>query len=269
MRAPKGRFRPSLAWRARWVVHGAILACLTVVGVAHAQSPAATILGRVLDKSTRAPVPGADVILALDGRKVTTDSLGRFTMPVATPGPARLVIRAMGFPVGTFDLTVVLGDRLEPLIQLDSTAAAAAGNDPQALPTVSVTTPMSRGPRYADFERRMKTGRGQYATREDLARGGMSTLLDALRTMRGVQVECGGGGGCFAHMSRAPMRCLPDYWVDDRLDNMFGSRTPILDIEALEVYTGAADVPGEYAGRNAGCGVIVIWTRSGPPRRRP
>jgi hypothetical protein len=237
-------------------------------GTVGAQGQAATVTGRIIDKTTRTPIMGADVILALDGRKVSTDSLGRFTLPVSSAGQARLIIRAAGFPVGTFDLTIELGDRLEPLIQLDSTAAAAAG-DPQALPTVSVTTPMSRGPRYADFERRLKTGRGQYFTRETLARGGMSTLLDALRTARGVQVECGGGAGCFARMTRAPMQCKPDYWVDDRLDNIFGPRTPIQDIEALEVYAGAADVPGEYAGRTAGCGVIVIWTRSGPPRRRP
>ena len=69
-------------------------------------------------------------------------------------------------------------------------------------------------------------------------------------------------------MVRAPMQCLPEYVVDDNVDNSFGPGIPVRDIEALEIYTGPADVPGEYAGRNAGCGVIVIWTRSGPPRRK-
>ena len=83
-----------------------------------------------------------------------------------------------------------------------------------------------------------------------------------------MNVECSGGAqGCQIRMVRAPMRCLPEYIVDDNVDNTFGPTVPVRDIEGLEVYTGAADVPGEYAGRNAGCGVIVIWTRSGPPRR--
>jgi hypothetical protein len=65
------------------------------------------------------------------------------------------------------------------------------------------------------------------------------------------------------------MHCRPDYVVDERVDNYFGPTVPIRDIEALEVYTGASDVAGEFAGRNAGCGVIVIWTKSGPSRRKP
>ena len=124
------------------------------------------------------------------------------------------------------------------------------------------------GPRFANFERRRKTGAGQYVVREDIERGGYSTLQDVARGMRGVTVECGGGRGCYIRMVRAPMRCLPEYVIDDNVDNIFGPTMPVRDIEAMEVYTGPADVPGEYAGRNAGCGVIVIWTRSGPIRRK-
>jgi hypothetical protein len=69
-------------------------------------------------------------------------------------------------------------------------------------------------------------------------------------------------------MVRAPARCAPEYIVDERTDNMFGPSVPIRDIEAIEVYLGPSDVPGEFAGSNSGCGVVVIWTRSGPPRKR-
>ena len=120
------------------------------------------------------------------------------------------------------------------------------------------------GRRFADFERRRKTGRGHYLTRDDIRRSGASSLQDAVRSLRGVPMECGGGAGCFVRMVRAPMQCNPDYVVDTRVDNSFGPLTPIRDIEAIEVYTGPSDVPGEFAGRSAGCGVIVIWTGSGP-----
>jgi hypothetical protein len=126
------------------------------------------------------------------------------------------------------------------------------------------------GARYADFEHRRLTGRGQYMSGEELQRMGARRLQDVMQTFRGVLVECGGGSGCFIRMTRAPMRCLPEYIVDERLDNEFGPAVPVPDIQALEVYTGPADVPGEFAGRNAGCGLIVIWTKSGPPRaKRP
>jgi hypothetical protein len=233
---------------------------------AAAQSGLALVRGRVIDKSTRRPVGSAEVMIASNGRKVVSDTLGRFGFDSIPEGAVRLVIRAEGFPLAAFEMTARPGLRLEPVIQLDSTASGRAGA--QALPEVAVTTPASRGPRYADFERRQKTGRGQYLTKEQIARGGMSSLQEALRTLRGVNVECGGGGGCFVHMARAPMHCKPEWIVDERVDNFFGPRTPLQDVEALEVYSGPSDVPGEFAGRNAGCGVVVIWTKSGPPRRR-
>jgi outer membrane cobalamin receptor len=137
-----------------------------------------------------------------------------------------------------------------------------------ALPAVSVnaTSPVVNR-RLVDFERRRSTGNGQYLTRADIERSGAYNLQAAIRGLRGVIYECGGGAGCFVRMARAPMKCLPDYVVDERVNNSFGPSTPIRDIEAIEVYTGPGDVAGEFAGSNAGCGVIVIWTRSGPPRR--
>ncbi|MFN5598688.1 MAG: hypothetical protein ACK5AK_04820, partial [Gemmatimonas sp.] len=94
------------------------------------------------------------------------------------------------------------------------------------------------------------------------------TLQDAMRSMRGVRFSCA-GGTCRAQMVRAPLGCSPEYIVDERVDNAFGPTIPIRDIVGLEVYSGASDVPGEFAGRNSGCGVIVIWTTAGrEPRRK-
>jgi hypothetical protein len=33
------------------------------------------------------------------------------------------------------------------------------------------------------------------------------------------------------------------------------------DIEAIEVYRGLAEYPGEFASTDAPCGVVAIWTR--------
>jgi len=153
-------------------------------------------------------------------------------------------------------------------IVLDSTAfgrLAAA----QTLPAVGVTAPAPvTNYRMVGFEWRRQNGHGQYLTEDDIVKSGAYNVADAVKTMRGVTYECGGGGGCYVRMTRAPMQCLPEFIVDDHEMNDFGPSTPIRDIVGLEVYTGPTELPGEYAGRNSGCGVVVIWTRSGPTRRR-
>jgi Carboxypeptidase regulatory-like domain/TonB-dependent Receptor Plug Domain len=222
----------------------------------------ARLSGRVVDSASAAAVPGALIILAPNGRRASSDSAGLYTIQGLPAGTHRLQVRAIGFaPV---ELTVELepGADARQTIALPSLA-------PQSLDPVTVaetTTPAER--RLVDFERRRRTGRGQYLTEEEIRRAGAANLRDALRGMRGVTEECwGSDGGCRVHMVRARHNCPPEYVVDGHTNNTFGALTPIRDIVALEVYTGPSDVPGEFAGTYAGCGVVVIWTRSGPAPR--
>ena len=39
---------------------------------------------------------------------------------------------------------------------------------------------------------------------------------------------------------------------------------PLSSVEKVEVYRSAAEVPPEYGGASAGCGVVLIWSRRGP-----
>ena len=228
--------------------------------------------GVILDASTAKPVVGTRIAVVGTGRVAVSDSLGVFDLDSLPAGINRFVVFAVGFPRANLTLPFAAGEVMERTLELDSTqvnldsaAAAAAAAQPIAGVTVNAPVPMER--RYADFERRMRTGRGQYLTREQIEKAGFNRLTDAMRQVRGTIVECGGGAGCFIRMARAPRGCLPEYIVDGVENNSFGLNTPILDVEGIEVYTGAADVPGEFAGRNAGCGVIVIWTRVAPKRR--
>jgi len=228
--------------------------------------------GVVLDASTAKPVAGTRIAVVGTGRVAVSDSAGRFNLDSLPPGINRFVVFAQGFPRANLTLPFAAGEVMERTLELDSTSvdldsAAAAAAAAQRVAGVTVTAPEPLARRYADFERRQRTGRGQYLTRAQIEKAGYNRLSDAMRQVRGTLVECGGGGGCFIRMARAPRGCLPEYFVDGVENNSFGLNTPINDIEAIEVYTGAADVPGEFAGRNAGCGVIVIWTRLVPKRR--
>jgi len=243
---------------------GPTVAGLLACAAAAASAQQATVKGRVVDRSSQAGISQVEIVFLGDNRTVRTDSTGRYLFVALPPGTAQLLIRAAAFPQTQILIELQPGEEVERTIVLDSTAA---GRGPQALPAVLVEEQPSLGRRFADFERRRKTGRGHYLTRDDIKRSGASSLHDAVRSLRGVTMECGGGAGCFVRMVRAPMQCKPDYVIDTRIDNNFGPTTPIRDIEAIEVYTGPSDVPGEFAGRTAGCGVIVIWTGSGPRKR--
>jgi hypothetical protein len=197
-----------------------------------------------------------------NARSAITDSLGRYALRGVPVGVVQIRVTAANFPAHTFIVELSIGQIVERPVLMDSTSAVAQ------LPGVGVT---ARAPvanyRLVAFERRRQNGRGQYLTEDEIVRSGAFNVADAIKGMRGVTYECGGGAGCFVRMTRAPMQCLPEYIVDDQVLNDFGPSTAIRDIVGLEVYTGPSDVPGEYAGRNSGCGVIVIWTRSGPSKR--
>ncbi len=257
----------------RWQLH--TLVALTFVAVlpgrtVHAQSRhsalAARLAGRVVDFTTGHPIPDADIIHLRDGRVVVSDSLGRYDVDSLPSGLVRLVVRGKGFPPLMLTVALAEGEHMSREIELDSTAVGRKAA--QELPRVAIEALRPPTPRFVDFERRRVVGRGQYLTREDLEKTNAASLQDAMRGLRGVHVTCGGGTSCAIRMARAPMRCAPDYIVDERLDNWFGPSTPIRDIEGIEVYTGPADVPGEFSGATAGCGVIVIWTRAGPSRHK-
>ncbi|MBI3569395.1 MAG: carboxypeptidase regulatory-like domain-containing protein [Gemmatimonadetes bacterium] len=217
---------------------------------------------------TGKPVTKADIVFAGDTRTVTVDSAGHFLFTDLPAGIVRLYIRSPGYPVTTAVVALAKGDDMERRFDIDSSAAGKA--NAQHLPRVAISAPAPlRGARYADFERRRITGRGQYRTAEDIEKGNYNNLVDAVRDMRGVQIDCGGGAGCYIRMARAPMQCLPQYIVDDRPDPEFGPNIAIRDVAGIEVYNGPTDTPGEYAGVDAGCGVIVIWTRSTPIQHKP
>jgi hypothetical protein len=270
-----------------------LAAVVLTLGVAvPAGAQTAELRGRVLDAVTGRGIAGATITVTTTGTGVRTDSAGAYRVAGLPVGIHRFLVSAPGFARGAVSLAFAANERmerdleLEPRALADSVAAAAraagsagtpavtgalagGGRDSaQTLPEVGVTAAAPMGRRFVDFERRRVMGRGQYRTREELEAAHVYTLQDAMRSMRGIRFNCA-GGTCRAQMVRAPLGCAPEYIVDERVDNAFGPVIPIRDIMGLEVYTGAADVPGEFAGRNSGCGVIVIWTTAGrEPRRK-
>lgn len=232
------------------------------VAVGTAQLGAQTLVrGRVVDSETGAPLVGAHIRLA-GQLELTSDSAGRFSTTALPPGRTAVAIRLLGYAPGTFDMRVKDRGAQDETFSLDFHG--------QLLPLVNVSARaelmMSR---YSDFEMRRQRGLGAFKRWDQLIDGKFISVGDALRTIPGVRIVCDQQSfECRAYMARSP-RCQPTWVIDGLEAGSFHENTPIKDVYGIEVYRGASEVPGEYGGSNAGCGVIVIWTKSRPYRATP
>lgn len=235
------------------------LGLLLLLGASQSLAQQGVVRGRIIDRSAHRPVAEAEVVYSEAGRTIRADSAGRFEFRGVRSGNITLRVRALGYASQIVSFVLGEDEEVERIISMEPAV--------QTLEGIDVTAAPSSGYRLADFERRSQTGRGQYLDEAQIRKLGAHTVPETLRSLRGVLFECGGGAGCYVRMARAPMRCMPEWIVDNQLMNDFGPLTPIRDVVGIEVYSGPGDVAGEFAGRNAGCGVIVLWTRSGPRKR--
>jgi hypothetical protein len=111
-------------------------------------------------------------------------------------------------------------------------------------------------------------GNGRYITRDDIERRKATTMMDVLRGVPGVRVECPRTERvCRLHMARAPRNCGPAFFLDGiPADQAVFYLTNPNDVEGIEVYSGPSETPAELRIRS-GCGAVAIWTRIG--RNRP
>ncbi|MEK7381200.1 MAG: carboxypeptidase-like regulatory domain-containing protein [Gemmatimonadota bacterium] len=225
-----------------------------------AQQSGGTLAGRVMDSEMGEGILGATIRIKGVTALFTSDSTGRFV--------------AAGLPLGEVEVTVAAlgyaGLKVKLFLQSEAQPAERSFSmefTGDKLPDVVVRARAERlAPRYVDFERRRERGLGAYYRWDELLARGFNTVGDALRTIRGVRIECNQQRfECVAHMSRAP-NCEPTWWIDGVAARSFTESTSIRDLYGLEVYRGAGEIPGEFAGSNAACGVIALWTKSRPYR---
>jgi len=222
-------------------------------GVAAGQ---ATLRGRVVDSEFGAPVARATVTIR-GIPPITADSAGRFVVPDLAPGGTKVTVEAMGYATGVFDMSVPSQGVFDRTFGIDFTG--------DQLPEVVVQARAQQLiPRYMDFERRRQRGMGSYLRWDEIAQKGFNSVGDALRTVRGIRIRCNQQTfECFAFLTRTP-QCKPTWWVDGMEVSSFNENTPIRDVYGIEVYRGAGEVPAEFHGADAACGVIVLWTKSRP-----
>jgi hypothetical protein len=252
---------PSIQFPPSRAIGAALVAALFAVAIGPQTGAAqATLKGRVIDSELGQPLAGAIVKIQPGAPPRTTDSLGLFEAQGLSGGEVDVTIQVIGYAPGEFLVRLPASGTVDGVFPLDFTGYRLA--------EVAVVARVEQlAPRYLDFERRRRTGQGAYLRWEEIAQKGYGSVGDALRTIRGVRIRCNQQSfECFPVMARAPLGCRPTWWIDGVEVRSFHENTPIRDVYGIEVYRGPGEVPGEYSGSDAACGVIVMWTKSRPYR---
>ncbi len=229
-------------------------------------SEGGNILGRVLDSRTGAPLTGASVSLREAAREAITNERGVFVLRDVASGPDVLTIESLGYAEQE-QVIQVLGGRAQDLeIRLTTEPI-------ELTPMIVEVRPRAWFSDRAGLETRILSGNGVIFTRDQLEELQPRVLGDLMRQVPGAQVRTTGSGysgtwsvqfrGAANMMNQA---CNPVIWMDGvnlGVDPVMFREITGPEIDAVEVYRGAAEVPGEFSGGDARCGVVVIWTRRG------
>jgi hypothetical protein len=167
-----------------------------------------------------------------------------------------------------------------------------------AVPLKPVTVSANEGhpsfpKRMEGFYARRQTGIGQFLTTDQIEASGLNTVSALLTRVPGIVVTVNGstpeafttlntalfggtriatqegrtaggqrlsGSALSATSGPCPMRLFVDgkMW---RYNPNGLDAIPLSEVEAIEVFRGLAEVPGEYSSDHARCGVVALWTK--------
>jgi hypothetical protein len=216
----------------------------------------ARLTGTVVDGEGR-PVPGGSVLVWGSGRAVTTNDRGAFVLDSLPGGTQTVEARLIGYvPVRN----VVHLSAGHP-----ATLELVIGEKLAVMAPVTVRAELVYSRQLVDFERRRRSGFGQYMTPAEIERRPLTDLAALLQGRFGVRVERDGGIPRVAMRARG-RDCAPSLYVDGVMDRSgdWGFLKSDM-IAAIEIYEREAGRPMEFADRNP-CGAVAVWTRPFQPR---
>lgn len=216
-----------------------------------------------------APVAEARVFVRGSRAVGRTSSSGSFSLTGLPLGTQVVEVAAIGYAGGRRAVELRPGGPARTELVLAKSV--------QTLPTLEVVGKFGAGADVSTFLQRAQRGQGHFITEEDIEKRGAIQFEDIMRTVPGLQVVPV-GRGYRVYSSRGAVNlqgdCAMTYFVDGAyfpFDATSDEPFPVAPIEimAIEVYAGAAQVPAEFQRMANSCGAIVIWTKRGGagPRR--
>jgi hypothetical protein len=261
-----------------------VLVGIALIALARPLLAQAKLTGTVRD-TTGAPIAGVEVTVQGTSRAATTDRTGAFAVEGLAAGTASVMLRRLGYAPQTSILKLAEGENSLGDIVLTAL--------PRELDTVQVREALWREyPLLREFEENRKVGLGQFVTRQQLAMQTGGFMTPIFGQLRGVSIIRSARVASHAWVANtlvpttnctaledrmdgeqiSPTRdadcnyCFPTVFLDNSRLTPLGvaanvGRFSPDQIEAMEVYLGAAETPAKYSGLRSGCGVIVLITR--------
>jgi hypothetical protein len=255
---------------------------LTPLYSANSQS----VSGQISQRPSGTSVANAQVVL-VDGQghpksSVLSDSVGRYAIHAPSSGKYKMLVAASGFePVQIPELA------LEPNHATDLNIKLSVAHPSTQLEKITVTAerpvvtaPYGNTHKYDQFLMRRKLGIGTFLTREQIEARPVSQTAQIFQGIPGLKVtqhgtswfihsvRCasqlnGGGGPGSDNMDEDNPALFPILFIDGFHVKGLSTLQDInpSQIEAIEVYQGAAQLPGDAKGD--ACAAIYVWLKGG------
>ena len=239
------------------------LVLLAGLGLAPAPAAAQVVFGRLLDSTTRDPVRfGLVQLLDAQGglaAAATTDSTGYYVVLAPVPGVYRIAVSRLGYVPGESGLL-----ELEP----DDALEAELLLPPQPLAMEGITVEAESRPwrlrhppsLWPYFERREfygKLGMGRFVDRDFLER--WSGPIQSIPEVNLLFLTMQSRSGAMINPCSEPAWFLNGCRVRGDINDVVS----VSELEAVEVYRRATEIPAEFGGSDSECGVVALWTRRG------
>jgi len=222
--------------------------------------PEARIMGRVRDIHTNDGVAAAAIELVEGHTAAMSGSRGDFVMTGVPPGRYRLRVRHLGYAEISREIEAQSGRTLE--IHIDLT------RQPLTVAPLVVTALRSRKLEIHGFYERKRWGEllglGMFIEQSDIERRQPLRVSHMIADAPGIRLRCAGSGIRSCRLENTRAGCDMNVYIDGVLLRGTGSLDEFilpLEVGAVEVYQGPAQLPAEFAGSDARCGAVVIWTR--------
>jgi len=235
-----------------WYLTLALVALRVPTADAQSTNGYGLVDGLVTNQSL-APLDDATVSILGSKVKVVTGQSGRFQILRLPAGQHVVIVRRLGYQPVSASITVTARDTARVSFTLEHVVA---------LDTVVVlTTPTAAG--LAAFESRRRFGFGHFLTQEDIEGKKATFVADLLRSVLSLRIE-ERGRGQYAFNTRGDCRFqlfLDGVLLPQATD--LNDLPPPYELAGIEIYSGPATIPLQYKRSDAGCGVILFWTRTG------
>jgi carboxypeptidase family protein/TonB-dependent receptor-like protein len=220
----------------------------------------APILVGKVHEASGAGIPSVRVSAKASGQTALSDSTGRFVLRGLDTGHVAFSVRRIGFEPSEFTVSLDSGETFTLDLTLNQSVVQLTEVDVNA--DSRIRDALRQFYRHKESE-----GGGVFIVRADIEKSHAQTLSDVVRRVPGLVMipsHFFGADGVRMARNTGGRDCPVVFWLD-------GARAPWLNlddiapmnVEAIEIYRGAATLPAEYNDNKAtpACGTIAIWTR--------